>query len=512
VGRRDVTGAGGVDADGATDPGRDHPEPADGADPSRCGCAGKTPLSRVVLPARERVAAALAGTAVDLGDDVDAAVTRDDDLRRETDVVALGADASPAFAGGEFDPGARGEPAVVLACAFLGDELATPDRLGSALAAAYRGLDGSPTLIGKGHAVQVPDATGGWLWLERVTPSGAEDGGDRDDGGSDRDGDGGDYDNTHKNGRDGVAALNVDAVHAFPALSPSEQARIASLNALNDVHAVGATDDRLVRPVVATPADRRPDPARVAEWYAAGTPADVSTLAPSLVSHGGDGWLLGASVTARGRGASDRSPLPDDCGVLVTRPPGGLACFAHGVAVGDDDRRERGSAHLRRDTRPVAGALAAFRPGPDGAFDPARHVARVTDVSGEGIAGLGRIAAADGRALCVERIPLLPGAAAAARAWTVPDVTVETNGPLAVFARPGVLSDVADRLAGVDGADPRRLGSLRGPADAADAGAAPSVVDATGAGLSEAIEAAARWPSVGRAGGTVGDERGGEHR
>lgn len=484
MGRRGVTEPGSGESGGRTESGDRRPEPADGADPTRCGCAGKTPLSRVVLPARDRVAAALAGTDVELGDDADAAVLRAGDLDRGTDLVALGEGDAPSPSGGrDVEANTDGGPAVVLACAFLGDGMADPDRLGAALSAAYASFDGSPTRIGKGHAVQVPNATGGRLWLERFAPV---------VGGDDRATDG---------DAEGVVALNVDAVNAFPALAPGEQARIASLNALNDAHAVGATDRRTVRPVVATPDGESPDPARVAEWYAAGTPTDVTVLAPSVLDHGGDGWLIGAGVTARDRTVFERRPLPDDCGVLLTRPLGGLACFAHGVAVGDDGLHDRGLAHLRRDGRPVARALSTFRPDPGEPFDPQRHVVRVTDVSGEGVAGLGRVAAAAGRALRIRRLPLLPGAAAAAEAWTVPDATVETNGPLAVFADPGVLRDVTDRITSIRDAEPCRLGSLTRPGGGAASDGA--VVDATDAGLSNAIESAARWPRRDRGGGAA---------
>ncbi|WP_435064433.1 hypothetical protein [Halobaculum sp. EA56] len=465
--------------------------PADGADPTRCGCAGKTPLRRVVLPARDRVADALGGTSVELGADADAAVlpTADSPTRieRATEAVALdGTPLSVPFDDGDDAHSAaerdRSAPVVTLACAVLGDDLADPDRLGDALATAYGGLDGPDVRIGKGHAVQVPGASGGRLWVEHLRPEPDAGGGAVPDDGSAADSD---YE-----GR--AVAANVDAVHAFPVLDPPTQARIAVLNALNDAHAVGATVRRTVRPLVATPHGGEPEPGRVTGWYREGVPADVTVLPPSTVSHDGDGWLLGASVAAAGGHVAEGATppaLPGECEVLLTRPLGGLACFARGVVAGEGDRRERGLAALRRDTRPVAEAVDSLRPASGEAFDPARHVARVTDVSGEGIAGLGRLAAAEGRSLRLRRLPLLTGAEAAAEAWTVPDATVETNGPLAVFAAPAVLGELADGLRGVDGADPRRVGSLD------EVG--PAILDATDGALARAVEPAARWPTAG---------------
>ncbi|WP_284033407.1 hypothetical protein [Halobaculum lipolyticum] len=469
---------GGTDGDG--------PTPADGADPARCGCAGKTPLERVVFPARERVAERLVGTGVELDPPVDAATfPRAERVERETALVRLGGDPPPApFAdAAAADPGVwaaterDGREVVTLACVVAGDDAADADRLGDALADAYTALDGPRVRIGKGHTVQAPGVTGGHLWLEHLRPVG---------------------DDAAAGGR---TAASVDAVHAFPALGSADQARIAALNALNDVHAAGATADRTVRPVVAAPAADTPDPARVEAWYRAGVPDDVTVLAAAVVGHDGDGWLVGASATAAG--ASDRLDprLPDDCGVLLTRPVGGLACFARGVADDDEGLRERGLAHLRRDGRAVAAAVAGFRPAVGERFDPAAHVARVTDVSGEGIAGVGRLAAASGRSLRLRRLPILEGAAAATTPWAVPDATVETNGPLAVAAAPAVLDRLADELLGVDGADPRRVGTL-GDDDA-------PVVNATGTDLSRAVEAAARWPTAATDGGEAADGGGG---
>ncbi|MFC6793299.1 hypothetical protein ACFQFH_01910 [Halobaculum halobium] len=451
--------------------------PGAAADARRCGCAGKTPLDRVVLPARERVASALEGTSVRLGPDSDAAVLDSGvapaEVERAVEGVALG-DERPAV---PFDGDADGRQVVTLACAFVGDDFADPDRLGDALATAYAGLDGPEVTIGKGHAVQIPDIDGGFLWLEHLRatePTGSTD-------------------ETHSTdaGARGVAA-NLDAVHAFPDLPPPEQARIAALNACNDVYASGATADRIIRPVVAAPADARPSPGRVTDWFRAGLPADATVLSGSVLTHEGESWVLGASVVAGGRTSRDEPSLPTDCDVLVTRPLGGLAAFALGTLSGDSGLRALGRDRLGRDALPVAAALAACRPDPKEPFDPARHVARVTDVSGEGIAGVGRLAARDGRSLRLDRLPLHDAVASTtADRWAIPDATVETNGPFAVIATPSALARVTERLRDVAGANPVRIGTL----DRAD----EPILDATGADLSRFVEAAARWPRAGDA-------------
>jgi len=475
VAARGVT-RGRVVADGGSD--RDRPTgrpavaPGAGADARRCGCAGKTSLDRVVFPARERVRDALDGTSVRLGPAADAAViegaTDPDALDRAVDVVALG-ERQPAV---PFDGDAAGDSVVTLACAFVGDDLADPERFGDAIAGAYAGLDGPAVTIGKGHAVQVPGLDGGVLWLEHLRQTDAGDSPEPTAGPS----------------TGGFSAANVDAVHAFPGLQPPEQARVAMLNACNDVYAGGATTERVVRPVVAAPSGVDPPASQVTDWYRAGIPADATVLEASVLTHGGEGWLLGASVTAGGRVDPEEPPLPDDCAVLVTRPLGGLAAFALGTIHGDRGLRELGRDRLARDTRPEA--ITACRPKPGESFDPARHVARVTDVSGEGIAGIGRLAAREGRSLRLERLPVDDAVAeAAADEWTIPDVTVETNGPFAAVATPSALGRVVDRLDDSSGADPIRIGPL-------DRGDAP-IRDATGGEPARLVEAAARWPAAG---------------
>jgi selenophosphate synthase len=111
----------------------------------------------------------------------------------------------------------------------------------------------------------------------------------------------------------------------------------------------------------------------------------------------------------------------------------------------------------------VARALAPFRPAGDESFDPERHVAAVTDVSGPGVGGVADLVARAGYRVHLTDLPLFDRATldAARDDWRVPDVTVETNGPLAVVGRPAVLESVTARLAALDGPDPSTVGEIR---------------------------------------------------
>lgn len=478
--------------------------------PSVCGCAGKTSLQRVVYPGRERLRARLTDVPVALADAEDAAVLPlTAGLARGSGGRALepnrdGSD--PGDASGSA-AGRVGAPAAgrtwTLAATVAGPDLADPERFAERLGPAYAALAArAPVTVGKGHSVQVPGATGR-QWFEHLRPTGPD--------------------------RAGYRAANVDAIHALPDLPPRRQARVALANALADAYAVGATDERVVRPLVATPDGDAPPPARAREWYRDAAPPGVAVLPASVLEHGGRGWLFGATATAAApdrrrprvgategasglRGNADPRPEPGDA-VLAHRPLGGLALYALAASgTGESDpsseRRERALSALTADHRPVARALAAFRPAAGEPFDPDRHLKLCTDVSGPGVRGVARRVGrtTDGLRLHLTELPLLDADALAGvrERWLLPDVTVETNGPLAVVARPAVAERIADRLSALPGAAPGRLGELR----PADGGPALTVADGVAADRyvevllrSERAAAGSSGESEGRGGG-----------
>ena len=440
--------------DGATA----HVDVAIDAVASTCGCAGKTPLGRVVYPARSRIRDRLSGTSVTLADAEDAAILPlTTGLARS---VTSGSD------GPRAERASPEDEAWSLAATFGSAALTDPGRFVDAVAPAYAALDGrAPVTVAKGHSVQVTGATTTRQWFEHLVPTGDV--------------------------RTGYRAANVDVLHAFPGLPPSTQARIALLHSLNDCYAVGGTDERVVRPVVAAPTESLPAAARLREWYEDGAPSGVTVLPAAAVAHDGRGWLFGATATADAPGLTyherddEGSATPENGDVVVlSRPLGGLALFASTVAATESDEcaterevdrlqtvRERAVGALTADHVAVARALSAFRPGAADPHDPERHVRFVTDVSGPGVRGVGRrITRAANARLHLTDLPLLDHGPLdrAQERWTTPDVTVESNGPLAVVARPSVADAVVERLASVPGAAPVRIGEVR-PGDASAA-------------------------------------------
>ena len=343
---------------------------------------------------------------------------------------------------------AGGRASRIVAAAFLDAARGSaPAALAGTLADAYGGWadDRSVTVV-KGHSIQLDGATRPTVWGESLVPSGRR--------------------------RPGYRAVNVDVVHAFPALSPTEQARVAVCHALDDCYTQGATEERAVRPVVAAPRGTAPGHECVSDWYESAAPSSVTVHDPAVLSHDGGGWQFGASASAVTRRVPPVRLCAVDPGdeVLLHRPLGGLAIYAgvvdETVAL-DPATRERAVSALTTDHVDVARAVAAACPAPGDDFDPARHLKWVGDVSGPGLGGLVRPLSTADCGLRVESLPVLDGDAIATvrDGWTVPDVTVETNGPLAAVGTPAALDRFERRLDSVSAADPVRIGHVSDETD-----------------------------------------------
>lgn len=392
--------------------------------PSRCGCAGKTPLDRVVRPA---LAALRADPSVTVAGEAEAG------LLANTDGIERSI-ADDGGGGGRF-----------VAAAFVDPERGSDaEAFRSLLASAYRQwgrrADGSAAVL-KGHSVQLGPGAESVVWGERLRPTG-----DR---------------------RPGYRAANVDVIHALPGIDPVTQAAVASAHALNDCYTQGAAGDRRLRPIVGVPDRAAADPDRVRRWYREAVAPDTAVREPSIVAHGGRGWQFGASVLA----ATARTP-PVRIGAIeagdevsLHRSLGALALLAGRVdADGSIDEGTGGRAieALTADHAPVARAIEASCPPPRGAFDPERHLKWAGDISGPGIGGLLDTVASAGRGLALEALPLFDRERldAVRERWVVPDVTVETNGPIAAIGTPPALDRFERRLSGCSSADPARIGSV----------------------------------------------------
>ncbi|USZ70014.1 hypothetical protein NGM10_17590 (plasmid) [Halorussus salilacus] len=399
---------------------------------SICGCGGKTSLEEVVYPARRKLGERLRQVGVELGDNGDVAILPlTDDCRRAVETIEADSIAS-------HDPLEIDGPVWTLTATLADTDLGgSEQQFVETIGEIYESLGkiGSVT-IGKGHSVQLNKASKTVQWFEHFEPVGPK--------------------------REGHIVANIDIIHAFPDLSVREQAAIASYHTLNDCYSAGGHDGRTVRPIVVVTTGNDVTPEEVDEWYRSVLPDDISLLPGVVLEHDGYGWLFGATATARiphDPPTFEREITSGDQ-VLLHRSLGGLAMYTVGIESSDAELKDAARRELIADHHPVAEVIAQYCPGPDESFDPSKHIKYSSDVSGPGIRDLEKPSEKRDLAFNITDIPILSETIAdhVHAHWTVPDVTVETNGPIAVVARPTVIRDIEADLLAVSQADPVVVG------------------------------------------------------
>ena len=396
--------------------------------PGRCGCAGKTPLDRIVRPALASLRAD-AVSSVRIAGELEAGLLPNTERFVRT-VVDEGSDivnrrsrqfVATAFVDRERGSGAGGFRSLL------------DDAYGQ-----WAGT-GDATIL-KGHSIQI-ESSESVVWGESIAPVGRR--------------------------TRGYRAVNVDVIHALPGVTPTTQANVAALHAFNDCFTQGAATDRDLRPIVGVPGGTDLGPERVRRWYCEAVDPDVTVRAPSIVVHDGRGWQFGASVaatTTRTPPVRTRAIEPGD-ELLVHRPLGALALYTgcvdvEGVDALDTGARALALERLTTDHAPVAAAIEACCPHHDEGFDPDRHLKWAGDVSGPGVRGLLDAVGPADCGIAVESIPLVDRDAldAVRNRWIVPDVTVETNGPIAAIGTPSALDRFERHLEDCQSATPDRIG------------------------------------------------------
>lgn len=404
-----------------------------------CGCMGKTSLDAVVHPAKRRVRQQLAERGVYLTGALECGLLpRCESIEREPIRITVDA---PLDGGRQPTPTADvSMPAWGLAAVLSAPERGTSvGAFADALEVGYSSIaDGERIVVAKGHSIQVSNADRTTVVFERLRPRGER--------------------------RRGYVAGNVDVIHAFPELLPERQAAIASAHALNDCYAYGATEERVLRPLVGVP-ESADEPRRdeVERWYRAGISGDIALRRPTIIPHDGDGWLFGATVTAELPHAPPihAGRLEPGDGVLLSRSLGAVAALSAAREAGDGAAIERAVETLATDHASVGEVIASLSPGSATEFDSDRHLKLATDVSGPGLGGVVDAIARSGCRLRVERLPFVDDEAIrrARRRWLVPDATVGTNGPIAVVGRKRAIARAESRLRDA-GCAPVRLGRV----------------------------------------------------
>ena len=280
----------------------------------------------------------------------------------------------------------------------------------------------------------------------------------------------------------GYVVGNNDTIQVIdPAEDPGSprQAAAALFNSLNDLYTLGAWRELRVIPTVDAPTDELRDRIlRNLRELSEGLGARVmDSPQPSSGA-----LLMGATVFAE----TDREPptfydrVAPGMEVMVTRPMGDLApvnvymmCMLD-REIADELRRQTGigldglleikERTLRGMATPnlaVARALEDFLPAFGEDFDPRRHVAVTTDVSGPGIYVVRELAELARASIRLDRVPLIsPELSEFATAnYIMPNATAGTNGAIVVVADPAVLDGLESELRGA-GMDPVRIGRV----------------------------------------------------
>jgi len=291
-----------------------------------------------------------------------------------------------------------------------------------------------------------------------------------------------DYIKVGEKGGGGLVVGNNDTIQIIdPAEDPGSyrQAAVALGNSLNDLYTLGAWRNTVIAPVIDSPSDdlRKKIEGNM-KRYAENIGAKVvDTPQPNAGS-----LLMGATVFAE----TDRRPpffyerISPGMEVLVTRPIGELASInVYMMCMLDRDIAEELSRQygigverlleikegivemMARPNIDVAKVIEKRLPYLDEEFDPERHIAATTDVTGPGIYVIKELAELSNASIRVERIPLLSPELSefATRNYIIPNATSGTNGAAVIIASRRVIEDIEAELR-ERGEEPVRIGRV----------------------------------------------------
>ncbi len=275
---------------------------------------------------------------------------------------------------------------------------------------------------------------------------------------------------------------NNDTIQIIdPAEDPGSprQTAVALGNSLNDLYVLGAWREARIVPVIDSPSKelrrRIEDNMRsYAERIGAQIVGAPQPEAGAL--------LMGATVFAE----TDRKPpffydqVSPGMGVLVTRPIGELASINVYMMcmldreIADELKRQFGVGVERlleiknriidtmaRPNIEIARIIEKRLPHLEEDFDPERHIAATTDVTGPGIYVVKELAELSRASIRLEKIPLLSPELSefATKNYIIPNATSGTNGATVIIASSRVIDEVEAELR-EKGEDPVGIGRV----------------------------------------------------
>ncbi|MEM4969756.1 MAG: SelD-related putative sulfur metabolism protein [Sulfolobales archaeon] len=349
------------------------------------------------------------------------------------------------------------ERAIVLAQVYqrIADN---PDSLAKVVKAIYsRVAQASPGIvIGKGHSIVTADPKAQFMIF--------------------------DYIKVRDSNKDRLVVGNNDTIQIIdPAEDPGSmrQTAVALGNSLNDLYTLGAWRNTIVIPVIDSPSKdlRRRIEDNVNRYAEALGARVVRAPQPDAGS-----LLMGATVFAE----TDRKPpffydeVSPGMEILVTRPIGELASInvymmcmldreiaeelKRQYGIGVDRLLEIKEGIIDKMARPnieVAKAIEKRLPHLEEEFDPERHIAVTTDVTGPGIYVIKELAELSRASIRIDRIPLLSPELSefATKNYIIPNATSGTNGATVIIAGKRVIDDIEAELR-ERGEEPIRIGRV----------------------------------------------------
>lgn len=333
-----------------------------------------------------------------------------------------------------------------------------PESLAKVVKPIYtRVAQASPGIvIGKGHSIVTADPKAQFIAFDYIKI---------------RDGDGGK-----------LVVGNNDTIQIIdPAEDPGSyrQAAVALGNSLNDLYTLGAWRNTVIAPVIDSPSE---DLRKKIEGNMRRYAENIGARVVEVPQPGAGSLLMGATVFAE----TDRKPpffydkVSPGMEILVTRPIGELASInvymmcmldreiaeelRRQYGIGVDRLLEIKEGIVERMARPnieVARAIEKRLPHLDEEFDPERHVAATTDVTGPGVYVIKELAELSNASIRIERIPLLSPELSefATRNYIIPNATSGTNGATVIIASRRVIEEVEAELR-ERGEEPIRIGRV----------------------------------------------------
>ncbi|MEM2301973.1 MAG: SelD-related putative sulfur metabolism protein [Sulfolobales archaeon] len=417
------------------------------------GCAVKVDLVTVLYPAIRSIKGELEklGMSIAPRRDADIFPGSIDGFRLHREIYRSEEDVDPERLG-KISP----SRAIVLAQVYqrIADN---PDSLAKVVRSIYsRVAQASPGIvIGKGHSIVTADPKAQFMLFDYIKV-------ERGDG--------------------KLVVGNNDTIQIIdPAEDPGSprQAAVALGNSLNDLYTLGASRNAMIVPVIDSPSKelrrRIEDSMRI---YAERVGARIID-APQPEA---GALLMGATVFAE----TDRKPpffydhVSPGMELLVTRPIGELASInVYMMSMLDreiaEELKKRSGIDVEKlleiknriidaMARPnieVARIIEKRLPHLDEDYDPERHIAATTDVTGPGIYVIKELAELSKTSIRIEKIPLLSPELSefATRNYIIPNATAGTNGAIVIIAKPRVIDEIEGELR-EKGEEPIRIGRV----------------------------------------------------